>query len=40
MTDVHTIASRYIDLWNERMPGRRREILKQHWPGIRNMSTR
>ena len=31
MTDVNTIASRYIDLWNERMPSRRREILKQHW---------
>jgi hypothetical protein len=31
MTDVHTIASRYIDLWNERTPSRRREILKQHW---------
>jgi hypothetical protein len=31
MTDVNTIASRYIDLWNERSPGRRREILSQHW---------
>ena len=31
MTDVNTIASRYIDLWNERMPSRRREILGQHW---------
>ena len=31
MTDVNTIASRYIDLWNERMPSRRRDILKQHW---------
>src|SRR6476660_10612171 len=31
MTDVNTIASRYIDLWNERTPGRRREILSQHW---------
>jgi hypothetical protein len=24
MTDVNTIARRYIDLWNERTPGRRR----------------
>jgi len=31
MTDVNTIARRYIDLWNERAPGRRRDILKQHW---------
>ena len=31
MTDVNTIASRYIDLWNERTPSRRREILGQHW---------
>ena len=31
MTDVNTIASRYIDLWNERTPGRRRDILSQHW---------
>ena len=31
MTDVNTIASRYIDLWNERTPSRRREILKEHW---------
>jgi hypothetical protein len=31
MTDVNTIASRYIDLWNERTPSRRREILSQHW---------
>jgi hypothetical protein len=31
MTDVHTVASRYIDLWNERTPSRRREILSQHW---------
>jgi hypothetical protein len=27
MTDVNTIARRYIDLWNERTPSRRREIL-------------
>ena len=31
MTDVHTIANRYIDLWNERAPARRREILGQNW---------
>jgi hypothetical protein len=31
MTDVNKIASRYIDLWNERTPSRRREILQQHW---------
>jgi SnoaL-like domain len=31
MTDVTTIASRYIDLWNERTPSRRREILAAHW---------
>jgi hypothetical protein len=31
MTDVNTIAIRYIDLWNERTPSRRREILSQNW---------
>jgi hypothetical protein len=31
MTDLNIIASRYIDLWNERTPSRRREILSQHW---------
>ena len=31
MTDARTIASRYIDLWNERTPSRRREILRQNW---------
>jgi hypothetical protein len=31
MTDVNTIASRYIDLWNERSPTRRREILAASW---------
>src|SRR3546814_3148936 len=31
MTDVHTIARSYIDLWNERTPSRRREILNQNW---------
>jgi len=27
MSDVNAIASRYIDLWNERSPNRRRAIL-------------
>src|SRR5438105_33709 len=27
MTDINNIARDYIDLWNERMPSRRREIL-------------
>lgn len=31
MTDSNTIARRYIDLWNERMQSRRREILSQNW---------
>ena len=31
MTDAQTIASRYIDLWNERTPARRREILAANW---------
>jgi len=31
MTDASKIASRYIDLWNERTPGRRREILAADW---------
>ena len=31
MTDAQTIASRYIDLWNERTPARRREILATNW---------
>lgn len=31
MTDINTIAHRYIDLWNERAPERRRELLRQHW---------
>ena len=31
MTDVNTIASRYIDLWNERTPSRRREMLATNW---------
>ena len=31
MTDVRKVADRYIDLWNERAPDRRREMLKQNW---------
>ena len=31
MTDTTTIARRYIALWNERTPSRRREILSTDW---------
>jgi hypothetical protein len=31
MTDVNTIANSYIELWNERTPSRRREMLATHW---------
>ena len=31
MTDHKTIANRYIDLWNERAPQRRREMLAANW---------
>jgi len=31
MTDLNTIASRYIELWNERTPSRRREMLASDW---------
>ena len=31
MTDHATIARRYIELWNERTPSRRREMLSQNW---------
>ena len=31
MTDVNTIARDYIDLWNERAPSRRREMLAANW---------
>ena len=31
MTDVQSIARNYIDLWNERAPQRRREILAANW---------
>jgi hypothetical protein len=31
MTNINSVASSYIDLWNERSPGRRREILAANW---------
>jgi len=31
MTDANMIARNYIDLWNEKTPGRRRAMLSQHW---------
>jgi len=31
MTDHKTIANRYMDLWNERAPQRRREMLAANW---------
>ena len=31
MTDVNTSARNYIDLWNERAQGRRREMLAANW---------
>lgn len=31
MTDHTTIARSYIDLWNERTPSRRRELLATNW---------
>jgi hypothetical protein len=31
MTDIKKVAHHYIDLWNERAPDRRREMLSQHW---------
>lgn len=31
MTDANTIARRYIELWNERTPSRRREMLSRDW---------
>ncbi len=31
MTDATTIARHYIDVWNERTPSRRREILSRNW---------
>ena len=31
MTDHTSIARRYIELWNERTAGRRRELLSENW---------
>jgi SnoaL-like domain len=31
MTDINAVASRYIELWNERKPSRRREMLAANW---------
>jgi hypothetical protein len=31
MPDANTIARRYIELWNEQMPSRRREMLASGW---------
>jgi hypothetical protein len=31
MTDMNSIARRYIELWNERTPSRRRELLAANW---------
>jgi hypothetical protein len=33
MTDVNNIARQYIELWNERTPQRRREMLAANWTG-------
>ena len=31
MSDIKDIAARYIELWNERQPDRRREMLRRDW---------
>jgi hypothetical protein len=31
MTNINTVARRYIELWNEKRPGRRREMLASDW---------
>jgi len=31
MTDAQTVATRYIELWNERDPQRRKQMLTDHW---------
>jgi hypothetical protein len=31
MTDINNVARGYIDLWNERAPSRRREMLATNW---------
>ena len=31
MTDINVVASRYIELWNEKTASRRREMLASDW---------
>ena len=31
MTDIDSVARRYIELWNEKLPSRRREMLASDW---------
>ena len=31
MTNINSVADSYIELWNERTPSRRREMLSQDW---------
>ena len=31
MADIKQVAKRYIELWNERVPNRRREMLTANW---------
>ena len=31
MADIKQVAHRYIELWNERAPNRRREMLTANW---------
>jgi hypothetical protein len=31
MTDINSVARRYIELWNEKLPSRRRELLASDW---------
>ena len=40
MIDHTAIAVSYIDLWNERTRGRRREMLAANWTSDADMSTR
>ena len=40
MTDHNTIARRYIELWNERTPTRRREMLERKLDGRRKHTSR
>jgi SnoaL-like domain len=36
MTDINTVARRYIELWNEKLPSRRREMLASDWTADAN----